>query len=137
MWVNAAADASLVYLRLLLRAVFPSCASDSCQFDQTALNKAVHNILSKPAKALLLLLKIQFSTATSSLLFPTQSSAAPTHLLCSLSLSPLFSSNVFSLCSSLSLSLSVCLSCELLNLQYLSRDTPPFSLILSVLSLSC
>lgn len=36
----------------------------------------------------------------------------------------------FSLCCSFSLSLSVCLSCELLNLQYLSRDTLPFSLIL-------
>lgn len=85
---------------ILLRVVFPSSGSDSCQFDQKALNKAVHNTLSKPAKALLLLLKIQFSTATSSLLFPTQSSAAPTHL-CSLSLFPLSSSNVFSCCAPL------------------------------------
>lgn len=65
-----------------------------------------------------------------------KSSTAPTHLLCSPPSPFLFKCFLyFSLCCSFSLSLSVCLSCELLNLQYLSRDTLPFSLILSFCSL--
>lgn len=82
-------------------------------------------------KAPLLLLKIQSSTVSSSLLFSTQS-AQLLPLISSTLLSPLFSSNVFFfflLLAALSPSTSV--SCELLNPQYLSRDTLPFFLIFS------
>lgn len=59
-----------------------------------ALNIAIHSILSKPTKALPLLLKIQSSTASSSLLFPMHS-AQQLPLISSALLSPLSSSNVF------------------------------------------
>lgn len=73
-------------------------------------------------KMQLSMFKIEPSTATSSQLFPLLTS--------SLSANVFFTSHFFSLL------LSICFSCEFLNLKYLSRNTLPFSLIPSLALLS-